>query len=74
MKVGRNKRFGFNLVRRRVSLRSLAEGVMLAAQRQKAVIKGPECESNGKWPGSNLTHFGLKFLASCPLPNALTFI
>lgn len=33
MKVERNKRFGFNLVERRASLRSLAEGVTLAAQR-----------------------------------------
>lgn len=33
MKVERNKSLGFNLVERRVSLRSLAEGVMLTAQR-----------------------------------------
>lgn len=32
---------GFNLVKGRGSLRSLAKGFMLAAQRQKAAIKAP---------------------------------
>lgn len=36
MKVERNKRFGFNLVERRISLRPLAEGVMLGAQSKES--------------------------------------
>ncbi len=61
MKVERNKRFGFNLVERRVSLRSLAEGVTLAAQRlctkaPRAQVTVPFNLDNAA-PDLNLTHF-----------------
>lgn len=58
MKVERNKRFGFNLVDRRVSPRSLAEGVTLTCA--KTVTKAPCAKATAPF-SSDYTRPGREF-------------